>query len=271
MQPILQFIDDAVARQTPFFVWYAPFLPHTPHTPPAALLEKYQPAGRPDNVAKYFAMCDWFDQTCGQLLDHLAERNLSENTLVVYLSDNGWAPLDAQADNPEGWWNDYAPRSKGSPFEMGIRTPIMLSWPRRIAAGRASELASSLDIMPTILTACRIPPPTGLPGIDLLNETTRRDRAAVFGASFSIHNMTPGDPWDTLQYRWCIEGDWKLLLRHHGRDTTQYRTVHQWDDTARRLYHLGRDPLEQTNVIDAHSDVVQRLTRRIDQQIPADP
>ncbi len=261
IEPITRFIDSAVANQKPFFVWYAPFMPHTPHTPPAEILAKYQKTGRADNVAKYFAMCDWFDQTCGQLMSHLERRSLDQNTIIIYLSDNGWAAVDKSAENPEGWWNDYAPRSKGSPFEMGIRTPIMISWPGRVDPGRSLDLASSIDLLPTLLHACQIAPPNNLPGIDLLDTAERKNRPAIFGASYSIHNMTPGDPARTLQYRWCIEGNWKLLLRSHGSDTTRYRTVHQWDTTAVRLYDLGHDPDEKTNLAATHRDVVQRLTR----------
>ena len=78
MKPVLDFIDGATARKKPFLVWYAPFLPHTPHNPPSDLLEKYREPGRPENVAKYYAMCEWFDRTCGELLDHLDRRGLRE-------------------------------------------------------------------------------------------------------------------------------------------------------------------------------------------------
>ncbi len=53
------------------------FLPHTPHTPPGRLLEKFTTDGRAKDVAKYYAMCEWFDETCGQLLDHLDHQGLT--------------------------------------------------------------------------------------------------------------------------------------------------------------------------------------------------
>ncbi|MFP6672077.1 MAG: sulfatase-like hydrolase/transferase, partial [Pirellulaceae bacterium] len=59
MKPIFDFIDMSVEEEKPFFVWYAPFLPHTPHNPPQRLLKKYQAAGRPVALAKYYAMCEW--------------------------------------------------------------------------------------------------------------------------------------------------------------------------------------------------------------------
>ncbi len=269
LAPVTQFIDQAVAAKKPFCVWYAPFLPHTPHNPPAEILKKYTVAGRPENVAKYYAMCDWFDQTCGELLEHLDKRQLTENTIVVYLADNGWAARDDSADLPEGWWCDYAPRSKGSPYEAGLRTPIMFSWPGTITPKRAAELASSLDLMPTILNVCGAESPDGLPGIDLLDVNAREQRNAIFGAIYSTHNIEPGNPAATLQYRWCIEGKWKLLLRSHGSDTTRYKTLHNWDDAPARLYDLIRDPHEQEDLANQAPEVVRALRKNILGEIPA--
>ena len=65
MDPVFKFIDQAVEKKKPFFLWYAPFLPHSPHNPPARILKKYQKEGRPESIAKYYAMCEWFDETCG--------------------------------------------------------------------------------------------------------------------------------------------------------------------------------------------------------------
>ena len=90
MQPVTDFIDQAVSEQKPFFIWYAPFLPHTPHNPPKRLLSKYTGRGLALDIARYYAMCEWFDETCGQLLDHLAKRRLVDDTFVVFVNDNGW-------------------------------------------------------------------------------------------------------------------------------------------------------------------------------------
>ncbi len=88
--PVEEFVDMAVEQDKPFLVWYAPMLPHTPHNPPERLLRKYQREDRLLPIARYYAMCEWFDETCGQLVDLIENRGLSENTLVVYVTDNGW-------------------------------------------------------------------------------------------------------------------------------------------------------------------------------------
>jgi uncharacterized sulfatase len=88
LQPIFDFVDSA--GEKPFFLWYAPFMPHTPHTPPKRLLDKYTAPEKSIHIARYQAMCEWFDETCGQLLDYLDKKNLADNTLVVFVTDNGW-------------------------------------------------------------------------------------------------------------------------------------------------------------------------------------
>ena len=130
LKPIFDFIDQADDK--PFFVWYAPFLPHTPHNPPERLLEKYKADGRPIELAKYYAMCEWFDETCGQLVEHVDSKGVGENTIVIYVTDNGWIQRTSQTDVPKTWGKKFAPGSKQSPSEGGIRTPIMLRWPGKI-------------------------------------------------------------------------------------------------------------------------------------------
>ena len=265
MQPVLDFVARAKAAQTPFLLWYAPFLPHTPHNPPERLLARYRAAGRSDDVARYYAMCEWFDESCGVLLEGLDAEGLSKNTVVIFICDNGWAATSTNRDDPhQQTWKAFALRSKGSPFENGIRTPIMVSWPGRVEPARSGDLAQSVDLFPTIASAAGLPAPADLPGVNLLDPAARRRRQAVYGVAHAIHNMTPGDPDATLQYRWCVDGDWKLILREHGEDTTRYRDVHRWDTTPLRLYNITRDPHESEEVSADFPDVAARLQQQIE-------
>jgi arylsulfatase A-like enzyme len=265
MKPVTDFIDLAMAEKKPFFVWYAPFLPHTPHNPPPRLLKKHSRPDRAPDVAKYHAMCEWFDETCGSLLEYLDHRGLRENTIVMYICDNGWAATSTNVADPEQKaWNGYALRSKSSPFEMGIRTPIMVSWPGHLEPVKSPDLAHAIDLFPTIAAIAGFDSPGDLQGINLLDESARKQRDTVFGVAHSVHNMTPGDPDGTLQYRWCVSGDWKLLVRHHGKDTTEYKNIHQWDQKPVRLYHLKDDPHERDDLSAAHPEIVEKLRGKID-------
>jgi arylsulfatase A-like enzyme len=265
LKPISDFLDLAVTEKKPFLLWYAPFLPHTPHDPPKRLLDKYSAPDRPADVARYFAMCEWFDETCGNLLEQLERRGLRENTLILYICDNGWAATSTNAADPnQKRWKGYALRSKSSPYETGVRTPILLSWPGRIEPGRSQDLAHAIDLFPTIAAATGIAAPKDLPGIDLLDAKARKERDTVFGVCHSVHNMTPGNPDGTLQYLWCISGDWKLLVRHQGEDTTDYKNIHLWDKQPVRLYHLKDDPHEKNELSSAHPEIVEKLRKKIE-------
>jgi arylsulfatase A-like enzyme len=163
MKPICDFIAKAQSQSKPFFVWYAPFLPHTPHNPPERLLERYRAVGGAQ--AKYFAMCEWLDETCGELLKHLDDKGLRDNTVVIYIADNGWN------QGVEGFRG-----AKLTLWEQGVRQPIMIRWPWRIAPRREEEsLASNIDLAPTILTACGRWRP-GRPSLSRTSLTTWRRR-----------------------------------------------------------------------------------------------
>jgi len=264
MKPITDFIDHATREKKPFFVWYAPFLPHTPHNPPKRLLDKYAKPGRANDVARYYAMCEWFDETCGQLLGYLDQKNLTGNTLVIYACDNGWAPASTNAQDPsQKMWRHFALRTKGSPYENGIRTPIMISWPGRLQPARDPNFAHAIDLLPTIASAAELEAPTSLPGINLLDQEAREARKTVFGVTHASHNINLQTPDATLQYLWCLEGNWKLLLRYQGADHSNWRALHGWDQVPVRLYNVKEDPHERNEVSAANPEVVQRLKAAI--------
>jgi arylsulfatase A-like enzyme len=265
MQPVTQFIDTAVAEKKPFLLWYAPFLPHTPHNPPQRLLKKYQKEGRAPDLVKYYAMCEWFDETCGELLDYIDEKHLTDNTMVVYICDNGWAAPSTNADDPnQKLWKGYAQRSKSSPYENGIRTPIMISWPGKVKPERSKRFAHAIDLFPTIAAAADVEVPADLPGVNLLDAEKRNARKCVFGVCNATHNMTLGHPDETLQYLWCVDGEWKLLVRYNGSDTTKYHNLHVWDQAPVRLYNVAEDPHEKDECSAEHPDIVARLKQEIE-------
>jgi uncharacterized sulfatase len=238
-QPVYDFL--AANRGKPFFVWYAPMLPHSPHNPPERLLAKYRDQTDSIHIARYWAMCQWWDEQCGELLDHLGQQGLAENTLVVYLTDNGWIQ---NAHNQQ-----FAPRSKRSPYEGGIRTPIMLRWPARLKPRRDDRtLVSSLDIAPTILAACGLSATKEMKGINLLDVAAGHPsgRDVLFGEIFEhdIPDIDRAEPG--LRYRWCIQGDWKLIESADGR--------------TRELYNLKADPREENDQAAAEPERVKTLT-----------
>lgn len=257
MTPIVDFLDQSIAAGKPLFIWYAPFMPHEPHNPPPRLLEKYERKVDSPFVARYYAMCEWFDETCGELLGYLEQKGIAQNTLVVYVGDNGWIQKPTAAG--------FAPRSKLSPNEAGVRQPILLSWPGVIPPGHRDELVSSIDLAPTILSAAGATIPDDLPGIDLLpvvRDDQPLERDTVFGEGFTHDVPDLEKPEASLRYRWAIEGPWKLLLTYDG--PLGPRVIDDDGVELRpQLYHLLDDPHETKNLAAENPEVVARLAKKI--------
>ncbi len=246
MKPITDFLDSVGDR--PFFIWYAPMLPHSPHNPPERILRKYRDKTKSPHIARYWAMCEWFDETCGQLLDALDQRGLSDNTVVLYLSDNGWLQ---RPDSPR-----YAPRSKRTRFDGGIRTPIMVRWPGRVKPARDETTpVSSIDLAPTILAACGLRPSPSMHGLDLLDREALTQRKAIFGGVFTHDEIDIERPERNVLWRWCVSGWWKLCVPHPP--NVRGATV--------ELYDLKDDPFEKTNLAGKHPATVRRLRALLDQ------
>jgi uncharacterized sulfatase len=246
MQPVFDFIEHTNGQGKAFFVWYAPMMPHSPHTPPARLLDKYRDLAPSLEHAKYWAMCEWFDETCGALLGFLDGKGIAQDTLVVYLADNGWIQ-DPRADR-------YAPRSKQSPYDGGLRTPIVVRWPGKVKPGVVDRPVSSIDVAPTILAAAGLAPSREMPGINLLDESARSGREAVFGEIFTHNAVDIRRPATSLRYRWTVAGHWKLIVPA-SQNTPEGKP---------ELYDLQADPAETRNLAESRADEMTRLKTLVD-------
>ncbi len=239
MQPVEDFLDATSAAGAPFFVWYAPMLPHQPHNPPERILARYRGKGPSLHVEKYWAMVEWFDETCGQLLATLDRRGLAENTVVAYVTDNGWIQDPAKPSFL---------RSKRTPYEAGLRTPMLVRWPGRVTPGSYSRPVSSIDLAPTLLKAAGLRPSPALPGLDLLDRAALDRREAVFGEVYAHDAVDLDRPASGLEARWGVAGDWKLILPVKG---------------PPELYQLSADPLEARNLAETEPLRVEALRCRI--------
>lgn len=246
MQPIYDFVDRSVAEKKPFFVWYAPFMPHTPHTPPQRLLDKYLPLAPTEHIAKYWAMCEWCDETCGQLLDFLDDRKLRDDTIVVFVVDNGWIQ-DPNAQK-------YAPKSKQSQYDGGLRSPIMVRYPGHVAPRTSDALASSIDIAPTLLKACGLPKDQAMQGVDLLDDKAVAARKQLFGEVFTHNAVDVDEPASSVRFRWTRSGDWKLIVP----------TTSNEPGAEVELYDLAADQTETKNLAAAEPKRVAELSQQLD-------
>jgi uncharacterized sulfatase len=246
MAPVTSFIDRAASDGAPFFVWYAPMLPHQPHDPPERLLKKYRGIAPTLPIAKYWAMCEWFDETVGALLDHLDAKGLADNTLVAFVVDNGWIQ-EPDADR-------YAARSKQSPYDGGLRTPVLLRWPGHIKPGVIDTPVSSIDIAPTVLAACGVKPSAELQGVNLLDPKAVEARPTIFGECFTHNAVDLKVPASSLRFRWVLSDGWKLIVPEPRNEPT----------ASVELYHVAADPFEANDQAGAQPGRVADLKAKLD-------
>ena len=243
MKPIFDFIDKAQSEKKPFFLWYAPMMPHQPHNPPQEFLTHYEGKGLSKKAEQYYGMCEWFDKTCGELDGYLSQKHLGENTVIIYMADNGW---DAEQGN----------RAKLSPYEMGIRTPMFVRWPVKVAAKRDDEtLASIIDFVPTVLKACGVKVPAELPGLDLLDRPAMTARKSVFVEAYTHDIAALDHPERSLVTQVIINGWSKLLVPGTVGPDKAYTSAPKTVE----LFDLKSDPLEKKDVAAERGEEVKRL------------
>lgn len=247
MQPIYDFLDDC-GKEQPFMVWYAPFLPHVPHDSPQRFRDLYRGMDIPPYKLPYYACISWFDETVGQLIQAVEDRGLADNTLFVFVSDNGFEP---DPENPR----TYTKRSKRSPFEPGLRTPILLRWDENIEPDIHKELVSSIDLFPTVLDGAGIHDSFTTPGISLLPTALGKghinsDRP-VFGAIYPGDASVLGNPAADVAYRWIRQNEFKLIVPS---------SADAWGSYLRNpgFFNVITDPLETNNL---GKDPVYQRTR----------
>lgn len=255
---IRTFLDKAKDSQKPFFIWHAPYLPHFPHNPPKALFEKYNALVDSPHVARYYAMVEWFDQTCGELLDELQKRGLSKNTVVIYVTDNGWIQSSKHSR--------FEPLSKQDIHEGGIRTPITIKWPGKIPPLMDKTTpVSSIDIAPTILKLAGAPVPAAMSGIDLRDLATLKKRNTVYGADHSHDIAGVEQRTKNLESRYIIRGDWKLIIHNQANFPPPLKHGKKDNRTGKpELYNLTKDPHEKVNLAEKHEDKLKDLTEALD-------
>lgn len=262
----IKFIARSMTAQRPFFAYIATNAPHSPyHDVPEKLLEYYKtkdiasimPADQRadpqqiDKVQRIAAMITNIDQNVGKLMSMLETNQLIDNTIIIFLNDNG--------PNTTRFTGKFR-GMKSDVLEGGIRSPLWIHWPAKFKKGKkiTSNIAAHIDIMPTIMDACKlgVPEAFAFDGRSLLEkslnpETTLAPRPVVIqahrGASLvRYHNFMIRDQ------------QWKLS-NNSGFGKTRLE-----ERKAFELYNLAEDPGETNNLAEQNPEEVKRLTELYD-------
>ncbi|MBS0265866.1 MAG: sulfatase [Planctomycetes bacterium] len=250
----LRVIDHAVAVQRPFFLELAHHAPHTPIEAPAADVDYFQARLRPEYKHQnpgYAAMVKRLDDSVGRVLARLAERGLSDSTIVIFTSDNGgYIGIDGARQLPVT--SNFPLRSgKGTLYEGGLRVPLLVRWPGVTASDSVCRAPVVLtDLFPTLLASANVSFPQGLEidSVSLLDQW-RDPQAPLKRESLYFHyphyyHAPPSTPASAVR-----SGDWKLL--------------EFFEDQHLELFNLGQDPSEQHDLSRSEPDRAQALLRQL--------
>ena len=256
MQPVYDFIDKHA--EEPFFIWFAPMLPHSPFNPPEKYLTLYEGKGLSESAKKYYANCTWFDDCTGQLIRYLDDKGLRNKTVLIYFSDNGWEQNPLEEFEGNFVTSALGGRlGKGGLHEMSCRTPIIFNLQGKIEAQVTYDsLISTLDIYATILDFAGVKVPENKPGKSLkpLLELDKRD--FIIG---SIADIRP------------VEGieNPKADLFHRNAEA-YYLATRKWQYiwyksfNKEELYDKETDPEERFNIINKYPDLARRFKMEIE-------
>lgn len=246
----LKWIDGRRGEKQPFFCWIATNAPHAPLVCKKEDEAKYE--GKvPADVAKFFGMISNIDDNVGKLLAKLKEWNLEEDTIVIFMTDNG-----GTAGVPI--FNAGMRGSKVTPYLGGTRVPFFVSWPGHLPKGvDVDRLTAHVDVFPTLaeLTGAEIPKDAKLDGRSLVPLLKNRNAEWADRTLFTHVGRWPKGKAAESKYANCS-------VR-----TTQFQMVRVLDKKQIgdwQLFDVKADPGEKRNVIDKHPEFAKRLQAEYD-------
>ena len=242
-------------KKEPFFL----YLPHSmPHVPIAAS-DKFKGKSEQGVYGDVLMEIDW---SVGQVLETLEKNGLTENTLVIFISDNGpWLNYGNHAGSAGG-----LREGKGTSWEGGQRVPCIMRWPGHIPEGLiCNKIAATIDILPTLATIAEAPMPSKkIDGVNILSLMTGDQKANPREVFLYYYNSN------------CLEAvrknQWKMVFSHPsqtyegyapGKDGVGGKTGNVLVKPA--LYDLRRDPGERYDVQDLYPEIVLELTKIADE------
>ncbi len=242
---------DSVKNRQPFFAYITPNAPHAPLEVRPEDLARY--AGKvPTNTARFFGMIANIDDNVGRLLERLQSLGLAQNTLVIFMNDNGGTA-------GVNLFNAGMRGSKGSPWLGGTRAASLWYWPGTLKPTRVDKLAAHIDVFPTLAE---------LAGVDLNTDL----RPQVEGRSLVPLLQEPNAPWPdrllvTHVGRWETGQAARAKYRNCSIRDTRWQMVCTSKSGERewQLFDVLADPGEKTDVAAAHPEVVKRLEAAYDQ------
>jgi arylsulfatase A len=244
-------------RADPFFCYLPYNAPHSPYQVPDRYFDKFKAQGFEDNVAAFYGMCENIDDNVGRLLARLDELGLSENTIVIFLTDNGGTA-------GVKLFNAGMRGGKTSVHEGGTRVPLFIRWPAaKWPPHVAQPITAHIDLMPTLLELCGVTAPAGVKfdGASLRPLLEKVEHGAWQERTLFTHNPIN----ETNKYPGAVRTQrYRLVREIKGTGGGSKAKANDASATPWQLYDMESDPGEKQDIAAAHPHLVQQLSAAYD-------
>ncbi len=277
IQHCVDFMEENQDR--PFCAYMPFFTPHTPWVAPERLIEKYKARGQSEKMSLFNAYMEHLDEGIGTLLGELDRLGLAENTVVIFMSDNGPTPgwmnaEDFKKRNPQGYRG-----SKGDIWDLGVRSPLFVRWPGKFKPQTVSWNTGIEDIYPTLaeLAGAKIPKGKKLAGKSIVPLLRNGQDAAWTDRLIYREHFDPYWPGKTEQHDLLTDHaliryeDQSLTIRNQRFKLCQVGPTFDHDDhefahtegyergAHVQLYDIQNDPGETNDVSAEHPELVAKM------------
>jgi arylsulfatase A-like enzyme len=261
-------VDKAIDADKPFFLYMSHYAVHSPFQSDPRFAENYRVEGKSPPYQAYATMIEGMDKSLGDLMDHLEEKGIAENTLILFLGDNGGDAPDVDLD---GIASSAPLRGrKGAKWEGGMRVPFIAAWGKTDpdnawqqklpipANSFRQEVGTCYDLFPTLLNLVDAPIPNDHPvdGRDLA-PLLSGGSSAKHRNSFLNHYPHPRRGVSNFFTTWR-EGDWKVMYEYLEEGEDRYG-----------LYNLANDPSESQNLASKNPERLQKMMRGMVHELDA--
>ena len=247
---------DTISREKPFYLYMSHYAVHVPIEADSRFVQKYLDKGMNPTEAKYASMVEGMDKSLGDLMLYLEQNELSDNTIIIFMSDNGG--LSAEGRGGERHHHNAPLNSgKGSTYEGGIREPMLVSWPGVVKPGsQCDDYLIIEDFFPSILSMAGIEKYKTVQTLDgksfipaLHGKRINKNRSLFWHFP---NNWGPKGPGISA-YSTIRQGDWKLIYYHKTQSF--------------ELFNIKEDIGETNNVAAQNSRLVKKMATRLSQYL----
>lgn len=248
-------LDKAKAYGQPFYLYMSHYAIHVPVDRDTRYFDRYKQKGLSDKEAAYASLIAGMDRSLGDLMDWLEENGEADNTVIIFMGDNGGFATGKQwRDEPLYTQNSPLRCGKGSAYEGGIRVPMIVCWPGETAPGsRCGKPVMAEDIFPSILEMAGI--------------TFRDAPQKVDGRSFVPLLRQTGDPSRGRRLYWNYPNLWDDVGPGIGASCTvrdgDWKLIYFYATGEKELYDISEDIGETEDLSREHPEIVKRLSREL--------